>query len=64
MIDVSQEITAQELANKNPTYKALSLFSGAGGLKEFFDEHNQVHAGVCSLQLTPGAAPWIVCPRK
>jgi hypothetical protein len=33
-------------------------------LKDFFDGHNQVHAGVCSLQLTPSTAPWIVCPRR
>lgn len=33
-------------------------------LQEFFRGRSSVQAGVCSLQLTPGSGPWIVCPRR
>lgn len=33
-------------------------------LQEFFRDRSSVQAGICSLQLTPGSRPWIVCPRR
>lgn len=33
-------------------------------LQKFFPDRGSVHAGVCSIQLSPGTSPWIVCPRR
>jgi hypothetical protein len=33
-------------------------------LREMYPDHEQIPAGVCSLQLQPDATPWIVCPRR
>lgn len=35
-------------------------------LREYFDalDANQVQSGICSIQLTEGASPWIICPRR
>lgn len=33
-------------------------------LRDFFDNRDRVEAGVCSIQLVDGEAPWIVCPRR
>src|SRR6266849_5089797 len=33
-------------------------------LKGVFGDRSLVHAGICSLQLTPDSRPWIVCPRR
>ena len=33
-------------------------------LKAIFPDHSKVAAGVCSIQVKPDTAPWIVCPRR
>ena len=35
-------------------------------LREYFSslDGNQVQSGICSIQLTEGASPWIICPRR
>ena len=33
-------------------------------LKNKFPEMDEVHPGVCSIQLSEGASPWIICPRR
>lgn len=33
-------------------------------LQNYFGNRTKVHAGICSIQLKDGAAPWIVCPRR
>lgn len=33
-------------------------------LAAFFEPLAKVPAGVCSVQLTPGDKPWIICPRR
>jgi len=33
-------------------------------LRAFFGDRARVEAGVCSIQLVDGEAPWIVCPRR
>jgi hypothetical protein len=37
---------------------------GKPGLERFFGKKGVVPAGVCSIQLHPNQAPWIVCPRR
>jgi hypothetical protein len=33
-------------------------------LRKYFGNRERVEAGVCSIQLVDGEAPWIVCPRR
>lgn len=33
-------------------------------LKEIFPDRSKLAAGVCSIQVKPNTAPWIVCPRR
>lgn len=33
-------------------------------LKEIFTDRSKLAAGVCSIQVKPNTAPWIVCPRR
>jgi Restriction endonuclease NotI. len=33
-------------------------------LREYFVEMDDVPSGICSIQLSPGEPPWIICPRR
>lgn len=35
-----------------------------GQLQNYFGNRTEVAAGICSIQLKDGEAPWIVCPRR
>lgn len=33
-------------------------------LQDFFKSMERVPSGICSIQLTEGSSPWIICPRR
>lgn len=33
-------------------------------LKNYFPDMDKVPSGICSIQLSPGTSPWIICPRR
>ena len=33
-------------------------------LQSFFPSFDRIPSGVCSIQLSKGTSPWIICPRR